>query len=168
MTKSFEVRELSGAMPTNDVICSLRSHFVILRSPRSGCLEGRTAAPPFIGGTIAASLYILRCADGSYYVGTTIGSLERRVAEHQSGASPFCRFWRGAVQPQCVPRDAAWGPLLRMTKDYEISTRGFENARQPALKPSSAGLNTGAIGAGRSPQKLPLSRCMIDGSEAGR
>jgi putative endonuclease len=31
-------------------------------------------------------LYILRCADGSYYVGTTIGSLDRRIAEHQDGA----------------------------------------------------------------------------------
>jgi putative endonuclease len=31
-------------------------------------------------------LYILRCADGSYYVGTTRGSLERRVAQHQDGA----------------------------------------------------------------------------------
>ncbi len=35
---------------------------------------------------MGACLYILRCADGSYYVGTTIGSLEKRVAEHQSGA----------------------------------------------------------------------------------
>ncbi len=35
---------------------------------------------------MTAHLYILRCADGSYYVGTTVGSLERRVAEHQSGA----------------------------------------------------------------------------------
>src|SRR3984893_4660144 len=31
-------------------------------------------------------LYILRCADGSYYVGTTRGSLERRGAQHQDGA----------------------------------------------------------------------------------
>jgi putative endonuclease len=30
-------------------------------------------------------LYILLCADGSYYVGTTRGSLERRFAEHQDG-----------------------------------------------------------------------------------
>jgi putative endonuclease len=30
-------------------------------------------------------LYILRCADGSYYVGTTAGSLETRFAEHQAG-----------------------------------------------------------------------------------
>jgi putative endonuclease len=35
---------------------------------------------------MGAYLYILRCADGSYYVGTTIQCLERRVAEHQSGA----------------------------------------------------------------------------------
>jgi putative endonuclease len=30
-------------------------------------------------------LYILRCADGSYYTGTTRAELEQRVAEHQSG-----------------------------------------------------------------------------------
>jgi putative endonuclease len=30
-------------------------------------------------------LYILLCADGSYYVGTTRGSLDHRVAEHQAG-----------------------------------------------------------------------------------
>jgi len=32
-----------------------------------------------------AYLYVLRCADGSYYVGTTIAGLERRIAEHQEG-----------------------------------------------------------------------------------
>ena len=32
-----------------------------------------------------AYLYILRCADGSYYVGTTVSGLDRRVAEHQAG-----------------------------------------------------------------------------------
>ena len=35
---------------------------------------------------MGAYLYILRCADGSYYVGTTRGSLEKRVAEHDAGA----------------------------------------------------------------------------------
>jgi predicted GIY-YIG superfamily endonuclease len=35
---------------------------------------------------LGAWFYILRCADGSYYVGTTAGSLEGRFAEHQSGA----------------------------------------------------------------------------------
>ena len=34
---------------------------------------------------MGAYLHILRCSDGSYYVGTTISSLETRVAEHQAG-----------------------------------------------------------------------------------
>jgi len=34
---------------------------------------------------MSAYLYILRCADGSYYVGTTVNSIERRIAEHQAG-----------------------------------------------------------------------------------
>jgi putative endonuclease len=32
-----------------------------------------------------AWLYILRCRDGSYYVGTTRGSLETRVSQHNTG-----------------------------------------------------------------------------------
>jgi putative endonuclease len=32
-----------------------------------------------------AYLYILKCRDGRYYVGTTRGSLEIRVAEHNAG-----------------------------------------------------------------------------------
>jgi putative endonuclease len=35
---------------------------------------------------VSARLYILRCCDGSYYVGTTRDSLEIRFAEHQAGA----------------------------------------------------------------------------------
>ena len=33
-----------------------------------------------------AYLYILRCADGSYYVGTTRTDLDSRVAQHNVGA----------------------------------------------------------------------------------
>jgi putative endonuclease len=32
-----------------------------------------------------AYLYILRCADGSYYTGTTRNDLESRLAEHNAG-----------------------------------------------------------------------------------
>jgi predicted GIY-YIG superfamily endonuclease len=35
---------------------------------------------------VSADLYILRCADGSYYVGTTRDNLEKRIAEHNAGA----------------------------------------------------------------------------------
>jgi putative endonuclease len=34
---------------------------------------------------MSAHLYILRCADGSYYVGTARDSLETRIAQHQAG-----------------------------------------------------------------------------------
>jgi len=37
---------------------------------------------------MGAWLYILRCADGSYYTGTTRAELEQRFAEHQSGRFP--------------------------------------------------------------------------------
>ncbi len=35
---------------------------------------------------VEAWFYILLCSDGSYYVGTTRGDLERRFAQHQSGS----------------------------------------------------------------------------------
>ena len=35
---------------------------------------------------MSAWLYILRCAVGSYYVGTARSGLETRIAEHQAGA----------------------------------------------------------------------------------
>jgi len=35
--------------------------------------------------TDGAFVYILRCADGSYYCGTARQGLERRIAEHDSG-----------------------------------------------------------------------------------
>ena len=37
------------------------------------------------GKAVGAWLYILRCADGSYYTGTTRTDLEIRVAQHQTG-----------------------------------------------------------------------------------
>ncbi len=34
---------------------------------------------------MTAHVYILRCSDGRYYVGSTRGSVEKRVAEHNAG-----------------------------------------------------------------------------------
>ena len=34
---------------------------------------------------MGAILYILRCAEGTYYVGVTRDSLEKRLAEHEAG-----------------------------------------------------------------------------------
>jgi putative endonuclease len=40
--------------------------------------------------TGGASIYILLCADGSYYTGITRRSVEERVSEHVDGAIPGC------------------------------------------------------------------------------
>jgi putative endonuclease len=37
-----------------------------------------------------ASIYILLCADGSYYTGVTRRSVEERVSEHEQGLVPGC------------------------------------------------------------------------------
>ena len=34
---------------------------------------------------MSAYLYMLRCADGSYYVGSTRRALDARIAEHEAG-----------------------------------------------------------------------------------
>ena len=43
-------------------------------------------------------LYILICRDGSYYVGSTSGSLERRVAEHEAGTFDGYTAYRRPVK----------------------------------------------------------------------
>jgi putative endonuclease len=44
---------------------------------------------------VSAYLYILRCIDGSYYVGTTRGELETRIAEHETGTFDAIRRFGG-------------------------------------------------------------------------
>jgi|SRR6266478_1527577 len=48
---------------------------------------------------MGAFVYILRCVDGSYYVGSATGDdLTKRVAEHQTGAYPGYTSSRRPVQ----------------------------------------------------------------------
>ncbi len=44
-----------------------------------------------------ATLYILRCADGSYYTGLTRRSVEERVSEHENGLSDYTKRRRPVV-----------------------------------------------------------------------
>jgi len=44
--------------------------------------------------TGGATVYILRCADGSYYVGITRKAVETRVSEHDQGVVPGCYTYR--------------------------------------------------------------------------
>ena len=46
---------------------------------------------------MAAHVYIPRCANGRYYVGSVRGSLERRVAEHNAGTYGGWTAYRHSV-----------------------------------------------------------------------
>jgi len=64
-------------------------------------------------------LYILRCADGSYYTGHT-DDLERRIGEHDAGAVSSCYTFRRR-------------PVEVVFKD-EFSTREEELAAERRVK----------------------------------
>jgi putative endonuclease len=53
---------------------------------RSGALSRVSKDGAGTGMSEGAWLYILKCSDGSYYIGTTRTSLEIRVAQHNTGA----------------------------------------------------------------------------------
>jgi len=48
--------------------------------------------------SMGASIYILQCADGSYYTGITRRSVEERVSEHTQGLIPGYTFTRRPVK----------------------------------------------------------------------
>ncbi len=50
------------------------------------------------GIAMTAFVYMLRCRDGRYYVGSTRGSLDKRVSEHNSGAFGGFTKPRGPVE----------------------------------------------------------------------
>jgi len=75
------------------------------------------------------SVYILECADGSFYVGMT-EALEKRLAEHQSGLNP------NAYTSQRRPVKLVWS----MTFDSEHQAfvrerqiKGWSRAKKLAL-----------------------------------
>jgi len=48
---------------------------------------------------MGAYVYMLKCADGSFYVGSATGSdLSERIAQHNTGARPGYTFSRRPVQ----------------------------------------------------------------------
>jgi predicted GIY-YIG superfamily endonuclease len=73
-------------------------------------------------------VYMLRCADGSYYVGHT-DDLDKRVAEHQAGAIPGHTSGRRPLKlvyaTEIVTRDQA------IQKERQI--KGWSRAKKEAL-----------------------------------
>ncbi len=76
-----------------------------------------------------AYLYVLRCHDGSYYVGTTRNDLEVRVAEHNSGAL-------GGYTATRRPVSLVFSEAFKRIEDAISSERkikGWSRAKKEAL-----------------------------------
>ncbi|WP_106640758.1 GIY-YIG nuclease family protein [Allosphingosinicella vermicomposti] len=72
--------------------------------------------------------YMLRCADGHYYVGST-DELERRVAQHQSGEVMGYTYKRRPVQ-------RVWSETFFTrieAKEAERRIKGWSRAKKDAL-----------------------------------
>jgi putative endonuclease len=79
---------------------------------------------------MGAFVYMLRCADGSYCVGTATGDdLTRRIAEHNSGAYPGYTSTRRPVH-------LVWSEHFARIADaiaVERQVKGWTRAKKEAL-----------------------------------
>ncbi|MCW5693756.1 MAG: GIY-YIG nuclease family protein [Pseudolabrys sp.] len=79
---------------------------------------------------MGAFVYMLRCADNSYYVGSATGEdLSKRIAEHQSGAYPGYTYSRR-------PITLVWSEHFEKITDAitaERQIKGWSRAKKEAL-----------------------------------
>ena len=79
---------------------------------------------------MGAFIYMLRCADDSYYVGSATGDdLTRRIAEHQSGTYPGYTSTRRPVL-------LVWSEHFEQITDaiaVERKIKGWSRAKKEAL-----------------------------------
>ena len=74
-------------------------------------------------------VYILRCADGSYYVGLAQTDLDRRIGEHQSGR------YRGYTHSR-RPVDLVWAMEYERYEQaiaFERQLKGWSRAKKEAF-----------------------------------
>ena len=74
-------------------------------------------------------VYILRCRDGSYYVGLTRAGLDKRLAEHQAGSLPGYTSSR-------LPVTLVWSQDFQWLKDAiacERRIKGWRREKKEAL-----------------------------------
>jgi putative endonuclease len=76
-----------------------------------------------------AHVYMLRCADGSYYVGSARQGLERRLAEHSNGTY-------GGYTSKRLPVVLVWAvhfPDITDAIAVERQVKGWSRAKKEAL-----------------------------------
>ena len=76
-----------------------------------------------------ASLYILRCFDGSYYIGTTRASLEMRVAQHNDGM--FGGYT--ALRRPVTLVNSQWFDRITDAIENERKLKGWTRAKKEAF-----------------------------------
>lgn len=76
-----------------------------------------------------AHLYIVRCSDGSYYCGTARASLERRVAQHNSG----CYGGYTATRRPVILVFSQWFCRIADAIAAERQIKGWSRAKKEAL-----------------------------------
>jgi len=78
---------------------------------------------------VGAFVYILRCGDGRYYVGTTRDMLEKRIAEHNAGVF-------GGYTAKRRPVDLAYSQSFENITDAiaaERQMKGWRREKKEAL-----------------------------------
>ncbi len=76
-----------------------------------------------------AYLYIVRCADGSFYIGTTRTSLELRIAQHNAGTFGGYTSTRRPVQLVY----SEWFESIIDAIENERKLKGWSRAKKEAL-----------------------------------
>jgi putative endonuclease len=74
-------------------------------------------------------VYLLRCSDGSYYVGLTRAGLDKRIGEHVSGKFRGYTFWR-------KPVELVWSQEFQRLSDAiqcEQQMKGWRREKKEAL-----------------------------------
>ena len=79
--------------------------------------------------TVNAYVYILRCRDGRYYVGSTRASLDKRVAEHDTGA--HCGWTRSRRPVELVFHQSFERIVDAVSAERQI--KGWGRAKKEAL-----------------------------------
>jgi putative endonuclease len=79
--------------------------------------------------TGGAYLYILYCADGSYYTGTARAGLEQRVAQHNAGT---CGGYTAQRRPVTLVF-SQWFDRITDAIEAERQVKGWSRAKKEAL-----------------------------------
>jgi putative endonuclease len=79
--------------------------------------------------TDGAYLYIVKCRDGSFYVGTTRSSLEARIAEHNAGTFPGYTESRRPVELVF----SEWFDRITDAIEAERKLKGWSRAKKQAF-----------------------------------